>query len=52
MPPKELVQNHIIRQVCLSNESVIRWKGLPLWGEMGKGFALHQKDSIGKIAAY
>jgi hypothetical protein len=45
-----LVSDWLHDKLSRQNESVINWKGLPLWGRTSTGIALSQEDIIISIA--
>lgn len=45
-----LVSDWLYNKLDYQNESVVAWKGLPLWGRTGSGFPVEREDAIEVIA--
>ncbi|PSB47466.1 hypothetical protein [Chamaesiphon polymorphus] len=45
-----LVSNWLYDKLNCQDESVVTWKGLPLWGRSGSGFPIDREDAIEVIA--
>lgn len=45
-----LVSDWLYNKLDCQNESIVTWKGLPLWGRTGTGFPVDREDVIEVIA--